>query len=402
MIPSLALPITYKDILHNFRNSLYDRHTISEFEDVFSRYIGCEYALAVGSGTAALYVLLSAHGLEKNDEIIMPAYTCETLGRLLIDMGFAVKFVDVDKNTYNLSTEDLQNKISKNTKAVLAVHMFGNPCDMNGILEISHDKNAIVIEDAAQAMGAAYGDKKAGTFGDSGFFSLGVGKPITTLGGGVITTDDPDITDKSRKMIETFKEMNNSFKLRILFKLAALPLIQNRFIYNVIYKTIEYRRVNRRDHLKKCLYQNNMKIKYTDMQACLGISQLSNVETFNNYRIKNAEFLMKNLAHIPNLRTPKLPGKCKSIYLRLPIWIENITFDQREKLIKMLQCAGIDASVAYPNSLPQFFGYNMEKFANTEELVNKTITLPTHPVVRKDDLLRIISTIDEYFADLTI
>lgn len=396
MIPSLAVPVAYKDVFFSFQNNLNNKHPILEFEDYFSQYNGCKHAIAASSGTAALYVLLNAHGLQKNDEIIVPAYTCETLGRLLIDMGFAVKFVDVDKKTYNISIEDLQNKISKNTKSVLAVHMFGTPCEMDSILEISHDKGAIVIEDAAQAMGAEYGNRKVGTIGDSGFFSMGTGKPITTLGGGIIVTDDSKIANKSRKIIENFKEANNFLKLKLILKLAAYNFIQDKFVYYLIYNIIESRRVKRRECLKKCLYHNDIGLKYTDLQASLGIAQLSHLELFNNIRFKNAEFLIKNLADIPSLKTPIPPKKCRSIYLRLPIWIENIAFSQREDLIKKLQCAGIDASVAYPNSLPEFFGFDMSSYPNTEELISKTITLPTHPLVRENDLLKIISTVDKY------
>lgn len=396
MIPSLANPIKYTDILNSIQTKLYNRNIVSEFENEFLRYAECKYAIATSSGTTALYILLNAYGLKNNDEIIMPAYTCETLGRLLINMGFAVKFVDVDKNTYNISTEDLQNKISKKTKAVLAVHMFGNPCEMDSVLDICHDKGAVVIEDAAQAMGAKYENKKVGTIGDSGFFSLGAGKPITSMGGGILVTDDIDIANKSMVIIKTFKETNNFHKLKILLRLLAYYFIQNRYIYNYVYKIIEFRRTKRRDCLKKCLYQNDIGLKYTDMQASLGIAQLSHLELFNNTRIKNAEFLIKNLADIPSLKTPIPPKKCISIYLRLPIWIENITFLQREDLIKKLQCAGIDASVAYPNSLPEFFGYDMSSYPNTEELIRKTITLPTHPLVRENDLIKIISTVDKY------
>jgi len=405
MIPSLAVPIKFSDILHILRNSLIgQKHTISNFENIFSQYIGCKYALLTCSGSAALYVLLNAYGLKKNDEIIVPAYTCETLGRLLIDMGFAVKFVDADKKTYNISTKHLRYLISKNTKAVIAVHMFGNPCAMDSILEISHSSGAIVIEDAAQAMGAEYGNKKIGTIGDAGFFSLGIGKPITTLGGGILVTDDRKIAEKSRNLIDNLKKTNNSFNLSIFLKFVTLSLIQNRIVYGIIYKLIESRRIKRRDHLKESSCHSdakcNMSWDYTNMQACIGLSQLSYLEQFNNSRIRNADFLIKNLTQISNINIPKLPSKCKSIYLRLPMWIEDITTNQRDELVKKLQLAGIDASVAYPNSLPDFFNCKSCDYPNTEELISKTITLPTHPLVRRSDLLKIIRTIDKYCVNL--
>jgi len=396
MIPSLAVPIKYIDILYALGNSLRNKNAVSEFQDVFSQYIECKYAFATSSGTAALHVLLTAYGLKNNDEIIIPAYTCESLGRLLIDMGYFVKFVDVDTETYNICIEDLQQKISKNTKAVIAVHMFGNPCEMDAILEISHNNGSIVIEDAAQAMGAQYGNKKVGTIGDAGFFSLGVGKPITSIGGGLIVTDDREIADKSSQIIGTFKEISNISKLTILIKMVMLPLIQNRISYSLIYDLIESRRIKRRACLKECKCYDDVKYKYTNIQACLGRMQLSHLEEFNRTRYKNAKYLLKKLAYIPNLKTPKSPIKGKSIYLRLPIWMKNITFDQRNGLVKELERAGIDASIAYPNSLPHFFSNADTDFLNTGELIDKTITLPTHPLVRTNDLIKIIKILKKH------
>ena len=390
MIPSLAVPIKYIDILYAVVNSLRNKNVVYEFQDAFSQYIECKYAFATSSGTSALYVLLNAYGFKNNDEIIIPAYTCESLGRLLIDMGYVVKFVDVDKETYNICIEDLQQKISKNTKAVIAVHMFGNPCEMDAILEISHNNGSIVIEDAAQAMGAKYDHKKVGTIGDAGFFSLGVGKPITTICGGLIVTDDKEIANKSREMIGTFKEISQLSKLTILIKMVMLPLIQNRIIYSCIYSLIETRRIKRRACLKERKGYDDLRYKYTNIQACLGMMQLSHLEEFNKTRIQNAEYLLKNLACMPNFKTLKSPIKSKSIYLRLPIWIKKITFDQRNELINEFGKSGIDTSIAYPNSLPRFFNNTAANFLNTDELINKTITLPTHPLVRTDDLIKII------------
>ncbi len=343
--------------------------------------------------------MLKAYGLRKNDEILLPAYTCETLGRLLINMGFVIKFVDIDKKTYNLSIDDLQKKISKNTKAVIPVHMYGIPCDIFDVLDISHDKKAIVIEDAAQAMGAEQENKKIGTLGDSGFFSLGLGKPITTLGGGIIVTENTEIARKCRNMLITFKKPKTFFKIKFLIRLISYHFIQEEYIYKIIYTLIESRREKRRQCLKEGFNTIDIGYKYTNMQAMLGINQLNKLDTFNDIRQKNAEYLIRNLAQIPGIKTPNVPKKSKSIYLRLPIWIEDITYKQRDELINELKYNGIDASVAYPNSLPYFFGLDMNRFPNTEERINKTITLPTNPLVKNEDMNKIIYIIKRYCID---
>ena len=391
MIPSVIVPITYREIL-NAINFLNKENKILEFEQMLSEYIGCEHVITTHSGTAALYVLLKAYGLKNDDEVIVPAYTCESVARLIIDIGYSIKFVDVDKETYNISVDDLHSKISKNTKAILAIHMFGNPCEMKDVMDIADDYNAVVIEDAAQSIGAEYQRKKVGTIGDSGFFSLGEGKPLTTINGGLIATNDKEIANKSIEIMRDFNMTGTYKKFAVFMKLMMYYMIKNPYVYYLIYNMILSRRTARRDQLKTCSNLDHFKFKYTDMQAAIGMIQFSNLEDFNAARIRNAEFLMNHLKGVDEIHLPRIAKHSKPIFLRLPIRMEDIDERQREDLIYRLQKSGIDAPVAYPNSLPQFF-LSLSGYSNTEELVRKTITLPTHPCVREDDLEKIVGTL---------
>jgi dTDP-4-amino-4,6-dideoxygalactose transaminase len=396
MIPSVIVPVTSKEILNavNFLNS---NNKIPEFEIKFSEYIGCEHAIATYSGTAALYVLLKAYGLKNGDEVIVPAYTCESVPRLIIDMGYTINFVDVDKGTYNISIEDLKSKISINTKAILAIHMFGNPCEMKAIMEIAADYNAVVIEDAAQSIGAEYDGKKIGTIGDAGFFSLGEGKPLTTINGGFIVTNDERIAKQSRTIIDDFDGFGIRKKFAVVMKLLTYYMLKNPHSYDLIYNMIENRRHERRDKLKLSTDLNHLKFKYTDMQASVGMVQLASLERFNEARKRNAAFLMKHLKEMNGIHLPQIVRHGKPIFLRLPIWVEDITERQRADLIVKLRKSGIDAPVAYPNSLPKFF-LRVNGFPNTEELVKRTITLPTHPIVMENDLERMLYPIEDFLS----
>ena len=131
------------------------------------------------------------------------------------------------------------------------------------------------------------------------------------------------------------------------------------------------------------------------MQASVGMVQLLSLESFNEARKRNAVFLMNHLKGMNGIHLPKIVRHGKPIFLRLPIWIEDTTEKQREDLIDKLRKSGIDAPVAYPNSLPEFF-LNLNGFPNTEELVKKTITLPTHPIVREKDLERMLFPMEEF------
>ena len=388
MIPPVIVPVTADEILNAFKTSITNNQTkISEFERKISEYISCENSILTYSGRTALYVLLKAYELKKSDEIIMPAYMCETVSQLLIDMGFRLNFVDIEKDTYNISIGDLIEKVNRNTKAIIAVHMFGNPCDMKSLMEIANDNNLIVIEDAAQAMGAEYHGEKVGCVGDSGFFSFGRGKPITTMEGGAIVTNNNKIAEKSRKIISLFKRQKMNARLSTLLKLLGYSSLRNRVIYRLIYKYA------RNENLRKDININNLGFKFLDIQASIGLIQLFKLDGFNKLRTENAKILREHLNEIEGIYLPRSLPNTKPIYLRFPIRVD--VENKRDKLISNLKKAGIEPSVVYPVALPKFHGMKMDKCVNVETVVKKSIALPTHPCVKKIDLKRMITVIEK-------
>jgi len=386
MIPPVIVPITIDEIFNAFKTSITNNQTkITEFEQNISKYIGCKNCILTYSGRTALYVLLKAHGLKKNDEIIMPAYMCETVSQLLVDMGFRLNFVDIEKDTYNISINDLNEKVNKNSRAIIAVHMFGNPCDMKGIIEIANDHNLIVIEDAAQAMGAEYNGRKVGAIGDSGFFSFGRGKPITAMEGGAIVTNDDRIAEKSREIISSFEKQKIKERISIIFKLLGYSSLRNRVIYRLIHKYV------RNENIRKDINISNLRFKFSHTQASIGMIQLSKLDEFNRVRVENARFLRGHLKGTEGINLPIVLSNTKPIYLRFPIRVD--TESKRDKLMSKLKKLGIESSVVYPVTLPYIYSMNPDKYANAEEVVRKMLALPTHPLVRKEDLEKMVDTI---------
>ena len=203
MIPVSQAPILLREVLRTVYAGLFNNKSAHPIlQQSLSKYLNCKNIILVNSGSTALYSLLRAYKLKNGDEVIVPAYICENVPQLIEAMGFKVKYVDVEPFTYNMDPNDLYKKISNSTKVVIAVHMFGYPCQIEDIIKITHDYGAIVIEDAAQAMGAEYEKIKCGTFGDAGFFSMGVGKSITTINGGAICTKDENVMMEIRKVVE--------------------------------------------------------------------------------------------------------------------------------------------------------------------------------------------------------
>ena len=386
MIPPVLVPISSKEIMVALKTIIAeDGNEALDFEQKISEYIGCKHSILTYSGRTALYVLLKAYGLDKGDEIIMPAYMCETVSQLLLDIGLKPNYVDIEPDTYNLSINDLNKKVNEKTKAIVAVHLFGIPCDMHSIRKIATKHNLIVIEDAAQAMGAEYYDKRVGTIGDAGFFSFGPGKPITTIGGGTIVTNDDTVAEKSRAIIREFKEQRMLEKSLTFLKLFGYTSIKNRMIYNLIHKRIrnEKSRIN--------ININDLQLKFTNIQASMGLIQLSKLDGFNKSRNENAEYLRENLNAIEGIDLPKIPEQTKPTYWRLPVKLS--TEVERDELLYNLEKSGIESSVVFPITLPRLYSLKEDEFACAEEAVKKTVALPTHPLVRKQDLRKIVDVI---------
>jgi dTDP-4-amino-4,6-dideoxygalactose transaminase len=173
---------------------------VKEFEDKIAEYLGVKYAIAVTNCTSALHLALLSLGIKKDDEVLVADYTFPATGHAVLYCGANPIFVDVDLKTYNLNPELIKEKISDKTKAIIPVHTFGQPAEMDAIMEIAEDHNLKVIEDAACALGAKYKNKFAGTIGDIGCLSFHARKGITTGEGGMAVTNNKDLADKIRNL----------------------------------------------------------------------------------------------------------------------------------------------------------------------------------------------------------
>ena len=165
---------------------------VNEFEKKFSEYLKTKKAVSVQSGTAAMHMALYALGIGKGDEVIVPALTFIASANPILYMGAKPVFCDIDKNTWNIDPKEIESRITKKTKAILVVHFYGNPCDMDAVMKIAKKHKLYVIEDATESLGASYKKKHTGLFGDFGCFSFNGNKVITTGGGGMIVGKDRD------------------------------------------------------------------------------------------------------------------------------------------------------------------------------------------------------------------
>jgi perosamine synthetase len=173
---------------------------VEEFEDKFAKYCGCKYGVSTTSGTTALHLALASLNIKKEDEVIIPAPTMIATAFAVIYCGAKPVLVDAESETWNIDVNKIGEKITEKTKAIMPVHIYGHPSDMDPVMKLAKEHELYVVEDAAEAHGAEYKGRKAGGIGDIGCFSFYANKIITTGEGGMIVTNDEKIAEKARSL----------------------------------------------------------------------------------------------------------------------------------------------------------------------------------------------------------
>ncbi|WP_440956963.1 DegT/DnrJ/EryC1/StrS family aminotransferase [Methanosarcina sp. Mfa9] len=328
---------------------------VEEFEEAFAGYLGCEHAVAVNSGTAALHCALLAHGIGQGDEVITTPFSFVASGNSILYTGAKPVFADIETETYTLDPEKIQEKISPKTKAIMPVHLYGHPAEMKAILELAEDHGLAVIEDACQAHGAEYRGKKVGSFG-TGTFSFYPTKNMTTGEGGMLTTSEREVAEKA-KLIRA-----HGSKIRYL------------------HETLGYN------------------LRMTDIAAAIGIVQLGKLENFNSRRRKNAEFLSGKLAGLAGVRTPAVKEGCTHVFHQY-----TVTVKERDLLADFLGKEGIGTGVHYPRTIPdqplyENLGYR-DMIPEAEKAAKEVLSLPVHPGLSGEDLKQISEAVRNFFSD---
>lgn len=330
---------------------------VKKFEDDFSHYLGVRDSIAVSNGTVALDLALKTLELQPGDEIISPAFTFVATANVILYQGARPVFVDVESKTFNIDPQDLQKKVTSKTKAVIGVHLYGQPFDVQAVQQICEDNKIVLIEDCAQAHGAEFKGQKVGSFG-LGCFSFYPTKNMTTGEGGMITTNDHHLAAKLRLM----RNHGDAGK------------------YNHIMLGYNYR--------------------MTNIQGAIGQVQLKSLDLYNQKRIENAEFLSKNI-HRTGLTTPFKDGRVKHVYNQYVIRVEESFPASRENLIKYLESNGIGCAVHYPmpvyrQPLYRQLDLDCQDCLVAEHISQRVLSLPVHPSLSHEDLEYIAFTINNF------
>jgi len=282
---------------------------IQEFERKFAEYHGAKHAIATSCGTSALALALYSAGVGFGDEVIVPPYTFIASASSVLMCNAVPVFSDIDPDTMTIDPAKVEEKITSRTKAVMPVHLYGQPCDMDPLNEVAKSHGLLVIEDCAQAHSAAYKGGLVGTLGDVGCFSFQISKNMMTGEGGMIITGRDDIAEKARLLRH-----------------------QGAAGYEVA--------------------QMGMRVDMTEMQAALGIVQLRKLDGFTRKRIRSAAHLTAKLRGIPGIRPPAVPSYAKNVY-HIYVWqIDDERLGtSKEQFVKALRGEGIPATPIYTRPL---------------------------------------------------
>jgi perosamine synthetase len=326
---------------------------VKEFEDKITEYLGVEYAIAVTNCTSALHLALLSIGVKEGDEVLVADYTFPATGHAVLYCGAKPVFVDVDLKTYNINPELIKEKITDNTKMIIPVHTFGQPVEMDAIMEIAEDYNLKVIEDAACALGAKYKNEYAGTIGDIGCFSFHARKGITTGEGGMVVTNNKNLAEKIRNL-SVFgmttawdKERSTEFVIPEFIKLG----------YNY---------------------------KMSDITAAVGVAQLRKLDKIIERKRELARYWDEKLQEVEFVEAPYVNENVKHIYQSYVALVDKRI--NRNKLIETLMKKGVQTQIGtYASHIQPVYNSN-QKCPNSLDIFNRSLALPMYYTLLEEDI----------------
>jgi len=357
----------------------------AQFQAALADYLGVPHCFLASSGRTALALLLQS--LQANQDrpdrraVILPAYTCPALAKVVLDVGLLPRLVDISPVTFAYDPAQLAANLGDGTLAVIVVHPFGIPQTVAPVQAQAAAVGALVIEDAAQAMGARLAGRPVGTIGDYGLFSLGPGKPLSTGGGGIVCVRDAGNAQRLARERRGLSAANNTLALARLTALTAA-------FYPVGWWAAT--RVGAQRMGEQPASWGYQSTGLTPAQAAVGCAQLSQLDEYNRRRRGRAEQLIEHLQTLDfvHLPSPPLDEAAQPIYLRLPVIVASET--QREGLLRRLGAAGIGAGRLYGRTLAEFFPtLKGVPQPGAHQIARRLLTLPTHHYVTDSDIDRI-------------
>lgn len=337
---------------------------VTKFENAFAKYCGVKHGIAVCNGTVAIHLALVALGIGKGDEVIIPSFTMIATAFAVCYTGAMPVFVEADKDTWNIDVNKIEEKITSRTKAIIPVHIFGNPCNMDAIMDIAKRHNLYVVEDAAEAHGATYKGRKVGSFSDVACFSFFANKNVTTGEGGMCVTDN----DQYAKMCKYYKNV----------------------CFNVD---------GPRDYFHQDIGFN---YRMSNIHAAIGLAQTEKADEYKKMRMNNHNLYKKYLKDVPGVIFQKDENESENVG-----WMNTIVLNPdeygrtRDELISHLKENSIDTRLLFKSMhrQPALIKYGCDcsgEFPVTDWLSENGFYLPSASNLSEEDIIRISNIIKDF------
>lgn len=338
---------------------------LKKFEAKFSEFIKTKYSVGVSSATHALHLITKCLDLKPDDEVIVPTFTFVATANAVIYCGAKLVLADIDSDTFNISIKDIQKKITKKTRAIIAVHYGGQSCDMDKLQSLGKQKNLSLIEDCAHALGSTFRNQLCGSFGIGGCFSFYPTKIITTGEGGMITTNNKTIANRLR-----------SLRSQAMNVQAIDREKKSQWKYDIGELGYNYR--------------------LDEIRSSLGLSQLKRINQINKKRQKIAKIYDKKLQNITGITIPYIKEDRNHIYHLYTIKIEKEFLLSRDELFTKLSEMGIGSSVQYyplhlMSYMKNYTKFKKSDFVTANILKDKVLSLPIYPTMNSKQIEYICS-----------
>ncbi len=376
------------------RGDLWDGPQITEFEKAFADYIGATDAVSVPSGRGGFKLLFDGLQLEPGAEIICSAFGYPIVPFLVKSLGYDLKFVDCETHTLGMDPEKLKDTISDKTAAVIATHLYGVPCQIDKIAEITKAHGAALIEDCAHCYGAAVNEKKVGTFGNAGCFSFETSKVINTMGGGMVTVNDKELGERLRTAAREGKQNNNKWLVKRLSKTSFESLVTNPVLFNLgVYQALRLMPKGEEDRFASGYHGDEVSMtgkmgRYTNYQARLGLRGMKTVGDLVANRKRNAERLIDRLGGQLHFQKPASDNVYSNFMLVTVLTPELKSFADR------LLRAGIDTKHLYMRDCSRMFE-GAGDFPNAVRAEKEVLHIPAHPHLSLGEIDRLADKIQK-------
>jgi len=395
-LPPAAAPIPMTTILRALPACFADSNrNDGVFEKEINEYCGSKHCFLLSSGKAALCLILTAlkEIYPDRNEVLIPAFTCYSVPAAIKRAGLKIKLCDMGKDSLDFDKKQFQeiiadNKEKKTILCVLVTHLFGCPADFVGLKKIINSEEIPIVEDAAQAMGEELDDKKLGTLGDVGFFSLGRGKALSTQEGGVIITSQNDLAEKIRTLMENLPVYGKFDTIKLAIKTLLTNFLQNPYLF-WLPKAQPFLK------LGETIYEENFSFyKISSFQRELSRNWQERLAKHRKARIENIKFL---LSRLPKSLIKICRGDHNSSLIRLPLLAR--TNEKRDWFIKLSEQDGLGIMPGYPTPINEVPGIAMEfsgqSYPESNDICGRLFTIPVHELTKGVDNSQLLKLLAE-------